>query len=247
MGMLQASSFNLRPTGSAHQFHVEAQRVRPRKIVSRATRQLNSDRRPAPLDMGNDWAVVQQAIAGNVDAQEQLFARHTGRLYRTAFAVLRNKEDAEDALQEGLCKAYTSLRSFQGRSSFISWLTRIVLNAALMSRRRKKAHPEFSLDQILDSQLERLPKSVVDVRLDPEKIYAATEVHTLIEQHVRQLPARLQEAYRLRANRGLSATESSQALGIPTSAYKSRILRARRRLIHELRQLPGGIECAVAN
>lgn len=245
--MLQASSFNLRPTGGAHQLLVKAQRVRPRKIVSRPTRQLKSDRRPAPLDMGNDWAVVQQAIAGNAGAQEQLFARHTGRLYRAAFAVLRNKEDAEDALQEGLCKAYTSLSSFQGRSSFISWLTRIVLNEALMSRRRKKAHPEFSLDDILDSQLERLPKSMVDVQPDPEKIYAAAEVHALVEQQVRQLPTGLQEAYRLRANKGLSTTESSQALGIPTSAYKSRIFRARRRLVHELRQIPGGIECAVVN
>jgi RNA polymerase sigma-70 factor (ECF subfamily) len=61
--------------------------------------------------MGKELAVVQQAIAGNADAQDYLFASHAGRLYRTAFAVLHNKEDAEDALQDGMCKAYTSLRS----------------------------------------------------------------------------------------------------------------------------------------
>jgi RNA polymerase sigma factor (sigma-70 family) len=104
--------------------------------------------------MREEWGVVQQAIAGNVDAQERLFAPHTGRLYRTTFAVLRNEEDAEDALQDGLFKAYTSLRSFQGRSSFSTWLTRIVINSALMTLRRKSGHPEASLDEILHTQPE---------------------------------------------------------------------------------------------
>src|SRR5208337_1173120 len=84
-----------------------------------------------------EWAIVQKAIAGDTEAQEHLFARHRPRLYRTAVALLRNKEDAEDAVQDGLCKAYTHLRSFQGRSSFSTWLTSIVINSALMSRRRR--------------------------------------------------------------------------------------------------------------
>lgn len=77
-----------------------------------------SDKSGAAHTRCTEWAIVQKAIAGDTEAQERLFARHRPRLYRTAVALLRNKEDAEDAVQDGLCKAYTNLRSFQGRSSF---------------------------------------------------------------------------------------------------------------------------------
>lgn len=142
------------------------------RIDSRASTQLNSDQASAPRNTGKEWAIVQQAITGNADAQEHLFARHTSKLYQAAFALLNNKEEAEDALQDGLFRAYTSLSSFQGRSSFSTWLTRIVINSALMIRRKKSLHPEASLDEILESEPAQLPLGVVDPKPDPEKIYA---------------------------------------------------------------------------
>ncbi len=192
-----------------------------------ASRPVNSPSIAGPPDRGNEWAVVQQAIAGNADAQDRLFAGQTHRLYRTVFALLNNKEDAEDALQEGLCKAFTSLRSFQGRSSFSTWLTRIVMNSALMARRRKLAHPEASLDEMLDDQPVHLPHGVVDARPDPERLYAETELSLRVEEHVSQLPPALQAPFRLYAINGISGQESSKALGISPSAFKSRIFRAR--------------------
>jgi RNA polymerase sigma-70 factor (ECF subfamily) len=195
-----------------------------------ASRPVNSPSIAGPPDRGNEWAVVQQAIAGNADAQERLFAGCTRRLYRTVFALLNNKEDAEDALQEGLCKAFTSLRSFQGRSSFSTWLTRIVINSALMARRRKSAHPEASLDEMLDDQPVHLPHGVVDARPDPERLYAETELSLRVEEHVSQLPPALQAPFRLYAINGISGQESSKALGISPSAFKSRIFRARLKL-----------------
>jgi RNA polymerase sigma-70 factor (ECF subfamily) len=164
---------------------------------------VNSERTAAPRDLGKEWAVVQQAIAGSPDAQERLFAAHTRRLYRIVLALLNNKEDAEHALQEGSCKAFTSLRSFQGRSSFSTWLTRIVINSALMARRRKSADPEASLDEMLDYQPKQMPRGFVDPRPDPERLYAIN---------------------------GISGPESSKALGISPSAFKSRIFRARLKL-----------------
>jgi RNA polymerase sigma-70 factor, ECF subfamily len=229
--MLQGYPSSIRPTVGAPRHFVKVRRERPGRISPRVLRQLNSDKTGAPRGACKEWAIVQQAIAGNADAHEHLFARQTGALYRAAFALLRNKEDAEDALQDGLCKAYTSLRSFQGRSSFSTWLTRIVINSALMTRRKKRFHPDVSLDEILDSQRERLPQGVVDARPDPEKIFAAIEINALVEKHVRQLPPRLRAAYRLRATNSLSAAESSQVLGIPASAVKSQISRARRSLV----------------
>ena len=228
--MLQASSFNVRPTGGAPQFLVKVRRTRPRSVDSCPPRHLSPDQTVASPDLRSDWAIVQQAIAGNADAQENLFARHTGRLYRAAFAVLRNKEDAEDALQDGLCQAYTSLRSFQGRSAFSSWLTRIVINAALMIRRKNNVRPVASLDEMQEINPEQLPHGAIDRRPDPEQVFAETEMNTLLEEQIRQLPPPMQIAFRLRAANGLSSMESSKALGIRESAFKSRILRARRKL-----------------
>ncbi|MGA8578303.1 MAG: sigma-70 family RNA polymerase sigma factor [Bryobacteraceae bacterium] len=201
-----------------------------------ASRPVNSPRIAGPQDRGNEWAVVQQAIAGNADAQDRLFAGQTHRLYRTVFALLNNKEDAEDALQEGLCKAFTSLRSFQGRSSFSTWLTRIVMNSALMARRRKLAHPEASLDEMLDNQPLQLPRGFVDPRPGPEELYAETEFNTRIKEHVNRLPPALQTALRLHAIYGFSVPHSGEVLGISASAIKSRVFRARLRLACGLRR-----------
>src|SRR5208282_5179638 len=223
-----ASSNGLRSTVGAPHLVTRLRRGTARRIDSRSPRQLSSVKPAASLGMSKEWAIIQQAIAGNARAQEDLFAGHTGRLYRTAFRLLGNKEDAEDAMQDALCKAYISLSSFQGRSSFSTWLTRIVINSALMTRRKKSAHPEASLDEILDHHPEKSPLEVVDAQPDPERLCAATEINALVEEHVRQLPAALQTAFRLCSLDGLSAAESSQALGISTSAFKSRISRARR-------------------
>jgi RNA polymerase sigma-70 factor, ECF subfamily len=236
MGMWQTCSSDFRPSVGAPALLRKVRIAKPQRIDARASKQLNSRRILAPRGMSEDWAVVQQAIAGNAVAQEHLFAPHTGRLYRTAFAVLRNKEDAEDALQDGLCTAYARLSSFQGRSAFFTWLARIVINSALMTRRRKRAHAEVSLDEVLENQPEQSPLGVVDSRPDPEELYAVTEIHTLVEQHVRQLPPALQTAYRLHAMSGLSVTESSHVLGIPTSVFKARVFRARRKLAGGLQQ-----------
>lgn len=236
--MLQAPSSNVRARAGAPQPFVKVRRARPVRIDSRASTRLNSDKASAPRNTGKEWAIVQQAIAGNAVAQEHLFARYTSKLYRTAFALLNNKEDAEDALQDCLCKAFINLSSFQGRSSFSTWLTRIVINSALMARRKKSLHPEASLDEILESEPAQLPLGVVDPKPDPEKIYAEMEINALVEEHVLQLPTALQAAFRLRAIYGFSANETSQTLDIPASAVKSQILRARRRLARGLQQSP---------
>jgi RNA polymerase sigma-70 factor (ECF subfamily) len=162
---------------------------------------------------------VQRAIAGDADSKDRLFATPTAKLYRAAFAVLRNKEDAEDAVQDGLCRAYTKLRSFQGRSSFSTWLTRIVINSALMNRRRKGARTEVSLDEILDSREGWVTHRIVDLRPDPEKICSVIEIDGLVKKEVQRLPLRIQKAFQLCEVNGLSTAESIRTLGIRESGF----------------------------
>lgn len=183
-----------------------------------------------------EWAIVQKAIAGDTEAQERLFARHRPRLYKTAVALMRNKEDAEDAVQDGLCKAYTNLRSFQGRSSFYTWLTSIVINSALMTRRRRRAHPEASLDDMLESY--SAPPSCVaaDAQSNPETVCSERQLNELLDKQLLQLRPSLNVAFRLRMMHGFSLRESSQALGISVSAVKARLFWARRMLARGLQR-----------
>ena len=193
----------------------------PQEFLSRGTRQ--------------DWKLVQQAIVGDSRAREELFGSHAARLYRTAFSVLRNKEDAEDAVQNSLCNAFLNLRSFKGRSSFSTWLTRIAINSALMIRRRRVAHVEASLDEMTEIQPEQLQLRIVHPGPTPEDVCAANQSHERLSQQVRQLPSAIRVAFQLRVVKGLSAGETCLALGIGNAALKARIFRARRMLADTLR------------
>ena len=185
--------------------------------------------------MRQDWKLVQQAIAGDSRAREELFATHAARLYRTAFSVLRNKEDAEDAVQNSLGNAFLNLRSFKGRSSFSTWLTRIAINSALMIRRRRAAHVEASLDEMAEIQPEQLRLRIVHSGPTPEDVCAANQNHELLSQQVRQLPSAIRVAFQLRVLKGLSAADTCLALGIGNAALKARIFRARHMLADTLR------------
>jgi RNA polymerase sigma-70 factor, ECF subfamily len=193
------------------------------------------DRNTASPAAHGEWALVQRAIDGNSDAHDELFVRHT-TLRRIAFRILRNREDAEDAVQDGLCKAYTRLGSFEGRSSFRTWLTRIVITSALMIRRRKNARPEASLDEIFRDAAERPRYEIIDAGPSPEEFCAASEIRALVEKQLRQLPSTLQTALQLYDLDGRSAAESIQALGIHSGAFKSRVSRARQKVANGLRQ-----------
>jgi RNA polymerase sigma-70 factor (ECF subfamily) len=154
----------------------------------------------------------------------------------SAFRILHNKEDAEDAVQDSLCKAYAKLQSFQGRASFSTWLTRIAINSAVMVRRRRNGRPETPLEEILDARPHRLQREIVDAALDPEQLCSETEIRQLLEEHLPQLPPRLRDAFQLRELDGLSASDSCRVLGIRKNAFKSRISRARRKLGRALRK-----------
>ena len=237
MDLLQATiSEELRPASG-----VQAREsvVRPH---ARARTDLSAQKSPRSgkaIDSSpaaKEWRLIQRARAGDPDAFSPIFVHYSSRLFRAAFSLLRNKEDAEDALQEGLVNAYIHLDSFQGRSLLSTWLTRIVVNAALMALRRKRARPETSLEERQDDQLDNWPTSVVDYRPNPEQACAAMEAKQIVEKHIDQLSSGVRSAFRLREMEGLSTKEAREVLGIAESAVKSRLLRARGQLTKSLRE-----------
>ena len=183
-----------------------------------------------------DERMIQRAQAGDPAALDFIFARHSGPLYQTALRLLGNAQDAEDALQDGLLSAYRNLGRFEGRSRFSTWLTRIVINAALMRLRSQRAHPTTSLDQEDPEQKElSLSTRLTDERPSPEEIYAGKERFEIFERKLKALPPALQTAVWLRDVEGLSTEEAAEVLGLSQGTLKSQLHRARAKLGELLR------------
>ena len=175
-----------------------------------------------------------QAIKESGGALDELFARYRGRLYNTALRLLGNSYEAEDALQDGLLAAFRNLSRFQGRSQFSTWLTRIVINAALMRLRRTR--PEVmtaSIDQKFDPEERPLANRIPDPGPNPEEMFAQQERLRILEQKVQSLPAAYRQALWLCDVQEMSTREAAEALGLPIGTLKSQLHRARLRLSEE--------------
>lgn len=185
--------------------------------------------------------LIQQSLRGDQGALDQLFARYSRALYPTALKLMGNPEDAEDALQDGLFSAFRNLRRFEGRSQFSTWLTRIVINAALMRLRSKRARPAASLDAEsgVDADEPAPAERIADKALGPEELYARQEVHEIFERHLEELSPPLRSAFVLREVEGLSTEEAAQTLGVPEGTLKSQLHRARLQLTGLLRTALG--------
>jgi len=175
--------------------------------------------------------LLRRALRGDAAAFEMLYTPHGRALYQTAFRILGHPEEAEDALQEGLLAAYRNLRRFEGRSQFSTWLTRIIINAALMRRRSKRSRPAVSLDRWPEEEGSLSPEERFAADdPGPEELYAGVELGGLLEASLKQLSPLLRSAFLLREGEGLSTSEAARALGVSENTLKARLWRARQQL-----------------
>lgn len=185
---------------------------------------------PCSLEYLSDELLVVRAKAGDTLAFVELRERHSTKVLRTLHRITRNREDAEDALQESLLKAFTHLSGFENRSSFSSWLTRIAINSALMTLRKRKACKEVSIDST-DDDCEIFGRfEPQDLSEDPERRYARCERQELLNVAMLRLKPGLRDVIQLRQMDEYSMHELAECLGISLPAAKSRLLRARRAL-----------------
>ena len=182
----------------------------------------------------NENKLIRAGQRGDQQAVETLFRRYQRPLFQTALRVLGNTEDAEDALQDGLLSAYRNLKRFEGRSQFSTWLTRIVINAALMRRRSAKARPALSLDE--PPREEELPAAerFADSGPTPEQVFANTEIRQMLSENLDQLSPLLRTAFLLREVQGYSTGEAAKKLGVTENTLKARLWRARHQLAERL-------------
>lgn len=183
---------------------------------------------------GSEEKLIRAGQRGDHEAVEALFRRYQRPLFQTALRVLGNTEDAEDALQDGLLSAYRNLKRFEGRSQFSTWLTRIVINAALMKRRSAKARPAISLDE--PPREDELPATerYADDSPNPEQLFTGTELREMINENLEELSPLLRSAFLLREVQGYSTGEAAKKLGVTENTLKARLWRARHQLAERL-------------
>src|SRR6204780_4751106 len=178
--------------------------------------------------------LIERGLGGDARALDLLFARNNRALYQTALRVLGNPEDAEEALQEGLLSAYRNLRRFEGRSQFSTWLTRIVINAALMRRRSKRARPAISLDETPREDELPVVERFAAKGPNPEQVFEGTEIREMISENLDELSPLLRTAFVLREVEGYSTGEAAKKLGVTENTLKARLWRARHQLAERL-------------
>jgi len=161
---------------------------------------------------------------------ERLWVRHSHGLYRRVLGIVRNPEDAEDALQEGILSAFKNLPRFEGRSGLSTWLTRIVINAALMQLRSRRTHEATSSDEPLDHTAAAAVDRIVDPSPSPEQVLLMAELRGVLVRSMDGLSPEMQRAVCLRYMQGLSTREAARTCGISEDTLKARLRRARRRL-----------------
>ena len=192
------------------------------------------------MEKQSEDQLIERGLSGDARALDALFARNTRALYQTALRVLGNPEDAEEALQEGLLSAYRNLQRFERRSQFSTWLTRIVINAALMRRRSKKSRPAVSLDDVANEGEVPLAERFADDGPNPEQLYAGTELGDRMNKKLAEISPLLRTAFLLREVEGLTAEEAANVLGVSRNTLKARLWRARQELATRLGLTLGG-------
>lgn len=178
-----------------------------------------------------DTELAAACAARDPAALRELMAANNQRLFRTAWSILKNRSEAEDAVQATYVSALAHMGDFAGRAALSTWLTRIAINEALGRRRahlRRQAHLEEGGVAVLDTYREKLMRGSQPE--EPDARAAREQLREVLERAIAQLPEAFRTVFVLREIEGMTVEELAAALDIPAATVKTRLLRARRKL-----------------
>lgn len=177
----------------------------------------------------SDSTLVAATKNGESQAFEFLVKRYEAKAFSRAFRITRNREDAQDVVQESFHKAFVHLDSFQAKSSFSTWFTRIVINEGLMCLRRNRTRREISLDGVKSESADLFPPEIPDRRENPADIYEQLDNERILCEAINQLHAKLRTVVCLKLEER-TVREIAEILGPGIGTMKARLFRARQKL-----------------
>src|SRR6202034_4554917 len=169
-----------------------------------------------------DHTLVTAARRGDTHAFEQLVSRHKRKVFAVAIRITKNREDAEDVVQESFHKAFLHLGGFQEASQFATWLARIACNEAYMVLRRRRRVPEV-LPLTSDDGVGFIPEAFVDQSPNPEESCRRREHSELLASAINRLGPTIRKTMWLRVVEERSVEETAQMLNASVAAVKSRV------------------------
>jgi RNA polymerase sigma-70 factor (ECF subfamily) len=180
------------------------------------------------VDQATEQKLIERVCSGDHDAFYELVRPYERVLYLTTYALLRNDEDAADAAQEAVLKAFLHLKGFRSESKFSTWLIQIAINEARMHLRKAKRYLHDSLDEgATDPDGNYIPRDFADWREIPSQELEREELRGALERALSSLDPRYREVFILRDVEQLSIAETAELLGISAGNVKIRLLRAR--------------------
>jgi RNA polymerase sigma-70 factor (ECF subfamily) len=181
----------------------------------------------SPAQNSPEAVLIASILAGEREKFHLLIMPYEGQLFRTAFALVKNEEEAEDVVQDAVLKAYRQLASFRGDSKFSTWLIAITLNEARGRLRRENRVMIDSLDERREENADFTPAALTDWREIPLAALERKEICAMVHQAVAELPDTYREIVTLRDVEECSVNDTAAILGISVALVKVRLHRAR--------------------
>jgi RNA polymerase sigma-70 factor (ECF subfamily) len=221
-----------RVTGLLQDPRVARDLARPESANTRAVIdvEIPTPRSKSTYSNASDDQLLTAAKSSDGRAFEELSYRHLGSIRKRVYSIVRNPEDTDDVVQDSLLSAYSHLQKFRESCSFSTWITRIAINAALMLLRKRKSHPEVSLDQSAEADQSWSTWEVPDTSPNAERAYAMEEALEIMSRAVKRLPPEYRSVLEQCHAQERSLRETADRLGITIASAKSRLFRARRTL-----------------
>jgi len=181
----------------------------------------------------NDEKLVRSAQRGDMDAFEELVARHRDKIYARAFSMMRSEDEALDVSQEAWVKGWQRLKQFQGESSFVTWMTRIVINLCLDQLRKQKRQKAESIEQLAEDA-GGVERQMPVVTTNPTEGLERRELRARIDRALNQLSYEHRTVLILHEFEELEYKEIAKRMQCSIGTVMSRLFYARRRMANLL-------------
>ncbi len=185
--------------------------------------------------IAEDRALIMRCQRGDASAFNDLIVKYEKVVYNFAYRLTQNYDDANDIAQDAFIRAYNAIQSFRGDSAFSTWIFRITTNVFLDERKRRKSHPQQSLDEyVTGEEGNREGMQVEDTAPTPSEIVETKERQQIVAQAIQDLPEYQRAMVVLYHVQQKSYEEIAEIMKLPIGTVKSRLNRARLALKEKL-------------